>query len=105
MAFFRLNSRPRTVDRLAKLANRVAERCRSEVAQRILGMEPNMPPCEARGYIRARAAVVVHREVDLTLARERRLRRADRTKLISLAMDALVAEVTGRNQTTSRRAA
>lgn len=105
MGLFRLNSRSRTVDRLAKLAKRIAERCRDEVVHRILGMEPDMSPCEARGYIRARAAVVVHREVDLTLAREKRLRRADRNRLISLTTEALVAEATDRNRTSSRRAA
>ncbi len=105
MGLFKLNARPRTEDRLAKLAKRIAERSRSEVVQRILGMEPDMSPCETRGYIRARAAVVVHREVDLTLARERRIRRSDRTKLISLATDALVAAVTGGNRTAARWAA
>lgn len=105
MALFRLSARSRTVDRLTKLAKRITERCRSEVAQRVLGIEPDMSPCEARGYIRARAAVVVHREVDVTLERERRLGRADRARLISLVTDALVADVTSENRIRSRRAA
>jgi hypothetical protein len=68
-------------------------------------MEPDMSPREARGYIRARAAVIVHREVDWTLARERHVRPSDRAKLISLVTDEIVAAVARDNWAVARRAA
>lgn len=75
---------------LAPLAERIAERSRSDVSRRLVGLSPEMSGAEARGYIRTRAAVVVHREVNLVLQRERRLRPADRAKLIEMATELLV---------------
>ena len=90
MALFNLGMRSRSEERLAKLAKRVVERSRSEVTRRLLGLRADMSNSEARGYIRARAAVVVQREVNLALGREQRLRPSDRRRLIAMVTDALV---------------
>jgi hypothetical protein len=81
-------------DRLDQLAQRVAERSRVEVSRRICGVTPEMSPAEIRGYIRARSAVVVHREVNLALQRERHLSTSERTRLIEMATEMLVRTFT-----------
>ena len=97
MAFF-LHNRTRSEERLAKLAKRIAERSYAEVIKRIDGMVPDMSPSEARGYIRARAALVVHREVNRALHRERRLKASERAKLITLVTEAIVEAVGDQNR-------
>ena len=93
MALFNVGTRSRSEERLSKLARRIAERSWSEVSRRILGLHSEMSSSEARGYIRARAAVVVQREVNLAFMHDRRLRAVDRCKLITMVTDALVNSI------------
>ena len=90
MALFNLGTRSRSEERLVRLTRKIVERSRSEVTRRLLGLRADMSDSEARGYIRARAAVVVHREVNLALGSEKRLRPSDRHRLIAMVTDALV---------------
>ncbi|QDU93252.1 hypothetical protein [Lignipirellula cremea] len=48
---------------LTELSEKLACDCRHQVWQRIVNRAGGMSPAESRGYIRARAAVVVKREV------------------------------------------
>ena len=50
-----------------------------------------MPPAEARGYIRVRAAGVVARELDRMLSRHRNSLARHRDRLVQLATQQLVA--------------
>ncbi len=105
MALLNLGKRSRSEERLARIANRIVERTRSEVTRRILGLRADMSNSEARGYIRARAAVVVQREVNLVLGRERRLRPSDRRRLIGMVTDALVNGIFGEGVASGHRVA
>ncbi|MCL4207143.1 MAG: hypothetical protein KJ000_32075 [Pirellulaceae bacterium] len=75
---------------LTRSAQEIAERSHIEVLRRLVGLSPDMSNAEARGYIRTRAAVVVHREVNLWMHRQHHLPPADRSKLIELATELLV---------------
>jgi hypothetical protein len=75
---------------LTLFAREIAERSRIEVLRRLVGLSPDMSNAEARGYIRTRAAVVVHREVNLWMHHQHNLPLADRSKLIELATELLV---------------
>jgi len=52
-----------------------------------------MTPAEARGYVRARAAVVVSREVDLVLSMEGRLPSWGRGELLRQATTHVVSQL------------
>ncbi|MCH5376694.1 MAG: hypothetical protein JJ992_22240 [Planctomycetes bacterium] len=90
MGFINWKFKTRGEDRLTPLAQRIADRSRIEVSRRLVGLSPDMSQAEARGYIRTRAAVVVHREVNLVMQRERSLRPSERPKLIELSTELLV---------------
>ncbi len=105
MALLNLGARSRTEDKLAKLTRRIVERTRGEVTRRLLGLRADMSNAEARGYIRARAAVVVQREVNLALSRERRLKPSDRQRLIGMVTDALVDSIFSQGVTSGHRVA
>lgn len=91
MGLLQLLSFWKPAEQLNEIAQRVAERCQREVAQRVVGRTAGMSVAERRGYIRVRAANVVQRECDLALAANRQLRAADRARLVELATNALIA--------------
>jgi hypothetical protein len=72
------------------LARQVAERSCIEVLRRLSGLSSDMSNAEARGYIRTRSAVVVHREVNRLMHCERTLRTTECSRLIELATELLV---------------
>lgn len=75
----------------SELAARIAPRCHAAVWARVERRAPSMRLSEARGYIRARAAAVVHAQVNAELNHTRRdVSRAD---LMSLATDKVVTLV------------
>jgi len=93
MGLFNWSFRSADGEQLQGLAARVVQRSLNEVLQRVTALTPEMSPAEARGYIRARAAKVVNREIAAAYAAEPRLRPADRTRLASLVTDSLVAAI------------
>jgi len=93
MGLFNWNFRSADEQQLHGLATRIAQRSLSEVLQRVTALTPQMPPAEARGYIRTRAAKVVTREIAAACTADPRLRQADRARLLSLVTDSLVAAV------------
>ena len=90
MGLFNLIAQLRKRDRLPGIAHRIAERSLDEVARRIVGLGLEMSAAETRGYIRARAAVVIHREVNLLLALDHSVRFQDRTWLTHVATEEVV---------------
>ena len=90
MGLFNLITQLRRRERLTIMARRIAERSLDEVARRIVGLSPEMSAAETRGYIRARAAVVICREVNLLLALGRHVNFDDRTRLTHLATEEVV---------------
>lgn len=97
-------------DKLAELAELVAERCRGPVLVRVEQLAPAMSAAESLGYIRARAAAVVHNEVGLVDDLRVSSSAARRQQLTSLATDAVVRRVTAElitraHQATRRRRA
>jgi hypothetical protein len=55
-------------DAFAELVDRVAARCQATVWSRVAWRVIGMDPYQAGGYIRARAALVVHREIQIATA-------------------------------------
>ena len=52
------------------MAERIAGRSRTAVWQRVMHRLPQLGPTEARGYVRARAAAVVHEEASRLIEQE-----------------------------------
>ena len=75
--------------KISDLANDIASRSYEAVWQRVYPSVVGMSPAEARGYARARAAVVVRDKIELTLTRLGD-RRIDQQRVYSLAMETVV---------------
>jgi len=81
----------RTARLQARLANEIAQRCRVDAWRRIERRATGMRLSEARGYMRARATEVIHREVDHALACQAGAERLDRGQLVNQAGNLVVA--------------
>jgi hypothetical protein len=75
---------------LMVLARQIAERSCLDVLHRLNGLSSDMSNAEARGYIRTRSAVVVHREVNRWMHFGTGIRPTERSNLIELATEMLV---------------
>jgi hypothetical protein len=98
---FNWNHRSDKDDKFRLLARQIAERTVDEVAQRITGLSPEMSTAEARGYIRARAAKVVNREVMLVF-KGQRLTALDQSRVIAMVTDAIVTAILSDRRTLRR---
>lgn len=76
--------------KLEEVAQRAAARTRHAVWERVRWQIGSMGPAEARGYVRARSALVVHREVDRLLRHDGLVRRSARSRLIELTTEAVL---------------
>jgi hypothetical protein len=101
MGLFNWNHRSGKDEEFTSLARQIAVRTLDEVADRITGLSPEMSTAEARGYIRARAAKVVNREV-LLVFRGRRLNAADQSQLVAMATDAIITAILSDRRTLRR---
>ena len=72
----------------------VAARCRAAVRARLGQYSASMSRSEARGYVRARAAVVVCCETDIFMSRRNNLQGGMRAELIRQSTDQVVSLVT-----------
>jgi len=81
----------RTARRQARLANEIAQRCRVDAWSRIERRATGMRLAEARGYMRSRAAEIIHREVDQALACQNVTDGLNREELVNQTTDLLVA--------------
>jgi len=85
-------------DRLAEMAERVAGRSRLDVWQRVLEATAGLGAAESRGYIRARAARVVHAETDRLIEQEGPKVGRQREQIIAAATESLVQAILGQLQ-------
>jgi hypothetical protein len=88
-------------DRVTQMAERVAGRSRMAVWQRVNQRLPTLGPTEARGYVRARSAAVIHQETERLLEQEgikvARLRDQIETAARQLLTETIVAQVQQRS--------
>jgi hypothetical protein len=96
-------------DRLAEMSERVSGRSRMAVWQRIVQQSAMLGPAESRGYIRARAASVIHAETDRLIEQEGPAIGRMREQIIGRATESLVetivAQLAQRRVTYTHRAA
>ena len=71
-------------------ADMLAQTAIDPVCSRLGATMATMGAAEARGYVRARAALIIHRSVDAHLARDPQLPRATRAQLVNLTSDRVV---------------
>ncbi len=93
ISFFsgRLTRRRLSVAALQTLAENLAQQGLQAVVQRSLGRAAGMRLSEARGYIRARAAQVIHECVDRELKKRSEAHVRYRSEIIELATEAVVS--------------
>lgn len=79
--------------RLEEVAEHSAATARHAVWDRVRRQVGDMGPSEARGYVRARSAAVVHRVIDRVLKHDPSLRGAIRTRLVELTTESLIRAI------------
>ena len=99
MSWFTMFTRFRRETKLVDLAEIIASRSRHAVWQRVCQRAPHMNVSEARGYIRARAANIVHFEVDQIVKDHlQTVTEEMRPRLIQMSTDAVVRLVSIESQ-------
>lgn len=83
----------RSAKQMAGLAAEIAERSHSDVWQRVAHRATAMRLVEARGYVRARAARVIHHHVHEALETRPEIDDARREELISLATEVVISAI------------
>jgi hypothetical protein len=78
---------------LEKFVRTVVELCEPTVWDRVEGRTSRMSPAEARGYIRARCAAVVHEQVEQALRKHPNWPTTLRTEVLERTADDTVREV------------
>ena len=92
MALFPFFGRRRTEAVLAELAAHISAGALEAVWRRVYSRLSTLSPTEARGYIRARARLVIHRQVTQTLSQQPQLM-AWHARLVDLANEATIETV------------
>jgi len=92
MAWLSLPSLRTREEKIRELAHRVAASVVADVEERVSHRLAELPLAQARGYVRARSAGLLRRELDKALAEHPRLERC-RTEAQGMANDALVRQV------------
>ena len=92
MSWLELFLRRRLQTELVEAAHTIAVRRRISIWERVQDTVTTMSTNEARGYIRARAATIVHAEVDKVIARHDLLTEAHRAQLLAATFDAVIAD-------------
>ena len=93
MGFLAVFSAARISRRIDTLAAAVADQCRDRVYLRLSAHVATMGHAEARGYVRARAAAVVRREVGAVLWAEPALPEWAHRRLLAAATERVVHRV------------
>jgi hypothetical protein len=95
--------------KMNELARDTAERCRHDVWDKVWRRVPAMELAEARGYVRARAAIVVSHEVEAVADHSKWLNGARRQRLFDQTLaqvtQLIVAEARAIHVAPARRAA
>ena len=76
--------------KLEEIAEHAAACARHAVWERVRKQIEPMGPAEARGYVRARSAAVVHRVIDRVYQNDPTLRRSARLRLLDLTTESLI---------------
>jgi len=97
MSWWNIALRLRKSPNLRQLAANVADRCETRVAELVGARPAEMSTAEARGYIRARSAVLLRREVGHELRSQRSLPQRAQRRLAELAADDLVWRILTRH--------
>ena len=105
MALPQLLARWFVTDKVPELAERIAARSRQAVGQRVAQRLGTLGPAEARGYIRARAAAIVHQETERLIAQEGSRVAELREKLRAAATEAVVVQLLNQGRQTRRGSA
>ena len=92
MGLFPLFGRRRTEAVLAELAAHISAGALEAVWRRVYTRLSSLSPTEARGYIRARARLVISRQVTQTLSQQPQLQ-AWHGRLVEMANDATIDTV------------
>ncbi len=90
MAWFSIFSLRSSSSRNDQIAEEIAGSCYNAVQQRLSHDCFAMNPSEARGYVRARATAVVHRELQRYLSRHPQVRKSQAGPILTLAMEEVV---------------
>jgi len=90
MHIFSWLARFRAGQRLAQIADRVAARSQTPVWRRVHVQACRMSHAEAYGYVRARAAKIVQREVNIAVAGSPPLGPAERATVVAAATQKVV---------------
>jgi hypothetical protein len=93
MGIWSFFSRRRNARKAALIANEVAQRSVGAVLGRVRRRASTMRVAEARGYVRARALEIVHRELASVQKGQEKLDPALQTEIVSQATDTVVASV------------
>ena len=110
MGLFSFFSKQREEQRLANLADEIAERVRDVVWQRVRERVPTLGINETRGYVRARSASVIQAEVSRIIKANLGAKESQRSQLVGatvVAVQRLVMSMTKTQRTATplRRAA
>ena len=93
MSIWNFFSSRRNARQAARIGNEVAGRSVGPVLGRVRRRAATMRVAEARGYVRARALEIVHRELAALQKGREKLDPALQTKIVSQATDAVVVRV------------
>jgi hypothetical protein len=104
MGIWSFLSRRRNARKAAHLAGEVAERSVAPVLGRVRRRAATMRIAEARGYVRARALEIVHRELAVVQKGQPKLDPALQTEIVSQAAEAVVARVMAELRSAARPA-
>lgn len=94
MGIWSFLSRRRNARKAAQIGGEVAQRSVGPVLGRVRRRAATMRIAEARGYVRARALEIVHRELAALQKGREKLDPALQTLIVSQATDAVVVRVT-----------
>jgi len=87
LSFFGLGNNEQ---KLQEAAQQVAKQARHRVWQRVNRRIACMRVAEARGYVRARASILIEREVDNIMHRSRAFKPSERQQVCRLALNMVV---------------
>jgi len=92
MAWLSMLSLPPSDSQLLELAHDVAAKSQSAVQSRVQQRLGELQLSEARGYVRARSASIIRREIDLLVNSQPKLRKS-RNQLHHMASEAAIRQV------------
>jgi hypothetical protein len=93
MGIWSFFSRRRNARKAALISGEVAQRSVGPVLTRVRRRAATMRIAEAKGYVRARALEIVHRELGAVQKGREKLEPAMQTEIVSLATEAVIVRV------------